>query len=378
LARNARNAAVAILAAVTAVTAVSTPALAVSSSPQPAAPQFNGSVFAIAFRGSTVFVGGSFTSATAGGRTVARQRLAAFDARNGALLDWQPTANSTVRALVVNGDSVYAAGDFTKVSGMRRDSLARVDALSGALGAFSHTVSGTAYALAMGGGKLYLGGRFSDVDGSRRGNLAAFSLATGALDGGWRPWADDAVHSVAAYGSRVYLGGAFTAVNEVSGTPRLAAVAGTVGTVDRGFAGKSDAQVNGITVDSTGVYAASGGQGGRAVAYTTTGAVRWQRVFDGDAVAITRQAGITYVGGHFDRACLTMSNGAHGTCTGASVARVKVASITAAGALSTWAPQANGVIGVRALAAAPSGAVAAGGDFTTIAGRDRFRYASFS
>jgi len=360
------------------IAATATPASGLSVSLQ-GTPQFNGSVYAIAYRGSTVYVGGSFTSAVSGGHGYDRQRLAAFDARTGALLSWAPAANATVRSLAVSGDSVYAAGDFGTISGRPRDSLARINASDGRLGTFAHTLSGTAYRLAVGNGRLYLGGSFTAVDGFPRASLAAFSLGNGALDGRWQPRADDSVHTIAVAGQRVYVGGAFHKVNDVSGTFRVAALSGTSGTVDRGFLPRPQAQVNGIATDAAGVYLATGGRGGRVLAYTTAGALRWQRVFDGDASSVATLHGITYVGGHFDASCLTLNNGAHGACTDGSVPRVKLAAINATtGTLTNWAPQANGVIGVRTLAVDPAThTVGAGGDFTQIDNQAHHRYASF-
>jgi hypothetical protein len=371
-----RSAAAAILIATLLVVAG---AQATAVSPRArSAPTFNGAVHAIAHLGPVVYVGGEFTKATAGERTYRRSRLAAFDSRTGALLDWAPAADDTVRALAATPDSIYAAGDFHRVDGRERDSLARLHPSTGAVRSFRHTLSGTAYALAAGHGRLYLGGSFTDVDGHRRSNAAAFSLATGGLDARWRPEADDTVHALAVHGPRVYLGGGFHTVAAVRGTLRLAAVNGVSGVVDPVFRPRVPAEVRAIAVDPAGVYAATAGVGGRAIAYSSTGVLRWQRVFDGDAAAIATENGVTYVGGHFDSACLTSRNGVRGGCTDGSEPRGKLAAVTSGGRLGTWAPQANGIIGVRVLSVnRAAGSIEAGGDFTMIGGRDRRRFASF-
>jgi hypothetical protein len=341
-------------------------------------PQFNGSVYAIAYHGDTVYVGGSFTSAVIDGHLVHRDRLAAFDTRSGDLLDWAPTANDTVRALAVSDGSVYAGGDFTEVSGHRRDRLAEINGSSGAIGTFSHQVTGIPQALAVGNGKLYAGGSISRIDGSPRSRLAAFSLYDGAIDRGWQPTTDDTVHALAFAGNRVYLGGTFHRTDGARSTLRLSAVDASTGALIRGFRPSPPAMVHSIAVDSHGVYAAMGGQGGRAAAYTTTGQTRWTRVFDGDVQGIAVLDGTAYVGGHFDHACTTARNGAQGTCSGGSQSRIKLAAVNGDGTLNGWAPQANGIVGVRTIVVDPvRRTVAVGGDFTTIGGKAQKRYAFF-
>ncbi|GAA4943027.1 hypothetical protein [Actinoplanes utahensis] len=353
------------------------PARAVESAPRPT-PAFNGTVHAVAYLGGTVYVGGAFTKVGWGGRTHPRERLAAFDGRTGELLSWAPPADGTVRALAAVPGAVYAAGDFHRIAGQKRDALARINPLTGTVATFQHGIAGTPYALAAGNGRLYLGGSLTAVGGRPVRNVAAFSLATGALDTGWQAGADDRVHTLALAGEDVLLGGAFKTVNADRLAVRLAAVHATTGVLDRYFRPKVAAEVNAIAVDSLGVYVATGGQGGRAIAYTFDGSTRWQRVFDGDTTAITTVGGVAYIGGHFDRVCLTARNGPQGACLDGSVPRVKLAAVTGDGRLTDWNPQANGVIGVRVLTTDPAtGSLDAGGDFTTIGGRLRPRFARF-
>jgi hypothetical protein len=341
-------------------------------------PQFNGSVYAIAYHGDTVYVGGSFTSAVIDGHLVHRDRLAAFDTRTGDLLDWAPDAGDTVRALAVSGNAVYAAGDFTQIAGHRRDRLAQLDGSSGQVGVFSHRISGIPDALAVGDGKLYVGGSFSRIDSSSRSRLAAFSLYDGAIDRTWTPTADDTVHALAFAGRRVYLGGSFHRTDGERSTLRLSAVDADSGELVDGFRPSVPAQVHAIAVDSNGVYAAMGGDGGRAAAYTTSGRTRWTRFFDGDVQGIAVLDGTTYVGGHFDRACSGGVSGSTGDCTSSSQSRIKLAAVNGNGSLNKWAPQANGIVGVRTIVVDPvRRTVAVGGDFTTIGGQTQKRYAFF-
>ncbi len=162
-------------------------------------------VFALAVGGGQVYMGGSFNYIN--GRL--RRRLAAVDAA-GALTDWAPAADNTVRGLALStgedASYVYAGGPFTTINGIARRAAAKLSADTGALvegwalgmttdnsqKAFGFATTNTSVYVAMGGYHNY---------------LESASTANGKVQ--WRDWADGDVQCVLLFGDRLVAGGHF-------------------------------------------------------------------------------------------------------------------------------------------------------------------------
>lgn len=126
----------------------------------------NGSVFAIAASGNTVYVGGNFTSM--GAQSVSANNIAKWDGSTWSSLGAGASngVDSFVHAITVNGTDVYVGGRFTKAGGVDNKHVAKWNGISwsGFNGGVHQTIGGSnygwVYAAAARGGDIYFGGDF--------------------------------------------------------------------------------------------------------------------------------------------------------------------------------------------------------------------------
>ena len=264
------------------------------------------SVRALSVNGGTIYAGGDFISM--GARR--RNRIAALDAASGMVTDWDPNANSTVRRVAVSGGTVYAVGDFTSIGGQPRNRIAALDAASGTATAWNPNANGIASCLAVSGGTVYAGGRFTSIGGQPRGYIAALDAATGAATA-WSPNADSFVFALAANENTVYAGGAFA---HIGGQPRghIAALDTATGAAaawsPEASGTVSTLAVGGGTVYASGSFTAIGGQPRNRIAAVdaiTGAATPWNPnpSLSGSPAALVQtlaSSGTVYAGGVFD------------------------------------------------------------------------------
>ena len=131
--------------------------------------------------------------------------------------------DGSVDAITQIGNTVYAAGSFTKVSpadsyGDTSDDLVRnrifaFDATTGAIDrSFAPNLSGDVNSLDTDGTSLYVAGSFGSVNGDTSIKRLVKLSASGAVVGGFEARPNGFVNEVVVRGQRVYIGGGFTTV----------------------------------------------------------------------------------------------------------------------------------------------------------------------
>jgi hypothetical protein len=170
-----------IMAATGMGTASASPAVPlVSTNPVNYTPNItNGAAYKSVQANGTLYVGGSFTSVTAtNGATFTRNHILSFNASTGAVSSFAPNVNGAVWAIVPSGSSLYIGGTFTSVNGIARRGLAKIDATTGAVDQSFNAglTSGSVTEAALVNGRLIISGTFPK-------KILAVSPASGANTG---------------------------------------------------------------------------------------------------------------------------------------------------------------------------------------------------
>jgi hypothetical protein len=184
----------------------------------------NGSVYALAAEGNTLYAGGDFDAASNTNKLVRVHNVASWDGSTwNALGDgvtgetsWE---NGIVHAMAVGGGSVYVGGDFIKAGDQLANNIARFsngswqplgDGLTAEFDPFQMVET-----MVIDGADLYVGGEFDYAGGADSPVLAHWDGAN------WSPMAADIerfgkgeVHALAlAPGGGLYVGGEFTTID---------------------------------------------------------------------------------------------------------------------------------------------------------------------
>lgn len=180
-------------------------------------PAPNGTVRSIAVSGSTVLVGGSFTSI--GAPQELRNNAASFNMSNGALTTWDPNVNATVHAVVSDGTYAYLGGEYTAVNtGIARRKIARFNLATGSLDPTWMPAGGDAgagsyvYALALNGNALAVAGTISFIGSQSVFNLGLVDVSTGVVSSTWKPYPGHGVDQLAWSGTDLYVAGSHSCI----------------------------------------------------------------------------------------------------------------------------------------------------------------------
>jgi len=348
--------------------------------------------------GTTIYVGGIFTNVG----TQPRNHIAAINAVNGIPLSWNPSpsvgAPTSVQTLAVSGSTVYVGGNFTSIGAVSpglsqppHKNLAALKVATGEAIGWRPDPDQQVNALAISGSTLYVGGAFTTIGGKTHNRIAAIDTSR-AISEIWNPnlaggTSASSISALAVSGLTIYAGGNF-AIDVTLTRNRLAAFNASTGRPTKWNPDITSGTVRGLAVSGSRVYAGgsftkTAGQMTRnklAAFDTATGnLLKWDPNPSGDINAIDVAGTFVYVGGSFNSIGNTNSKRQ-------SRANMNVAALDSVFGDPTWNPNANTSFSkpITPNSVAPVNALVVrnpfvyiGGDFTKIGGTERNYLAAF-
>ena len=332
-----------------------------------------GEIYDIEVSANTVYVAGLFNNV--GGKN--RNCLAALDVATGLATDWNPNVGgggqfgTQVFAITVSGNIVYAAGHFTTIGGIARNRIAAIDTNTGLTtgwnpdAGWDSNSGASVRAVAVDGSTVYVGGEFGNIGGQSRNGIAAIDAVTG-LATNWDPQADNGswVQTIALGQQTIYVGGGFGVIGGAI-RPTIAELRKSNGQATNWNAnanGDPSADIRSIVLDGGILYVGGwffgtmGGQprtGLAALDANTGQATAWNPSPNSTVCSVAISGGMVYAGGGF-------------TSIGGQPRNNIAAFDAATGAATSWDPDANSTVETLAI---NGSTVFAGGSFTSIGGQ---------
>jgi hypothetical protein len=181
-------AATAVLGTIPALASTSQPNV-VSATPVAYTPNvMDGTVYAITVVGTTIVVGGEFTTVENSARTVTYKKtnIFTYNYATGAVnTAFTASLDGDVLALATGpSNTVYVGGAFKTVNGVKQRGVTQLSLATGQrVSAFNASIGdGEVRTLEANNGRVFIGGNFATVDATARVALAEVNSTTGALD----------------------------------------------------------------------------------------------------------------------------------------------------------------------------------------------------
>jgi hypothetical protein len=175
--------------------------------------EVSAAVFALASDGNYVYVGGDSAALDLDPNFGFLFRV---DQSDGTLdSGWMPLPDWTVKSLLIDGNDLYAVGDFASFDGpsitgqvIKADKDSLIEDSSFTSPVFNSTLN----ELFLNNGVLYVTGNFGDVDGNSSAFLTRLNAIDGAVDTGWLSDADGPIEGLTFDGNNLYISGGFNTI----------------------------------------------------------------------------------------------------------------------------------------------------------------------